>query len=165
MSKLLERFDLAVIEQAHRHCLGATRWAFFIVYFWFGILKVLGLSPASPLVLALLAKTLPFIPPEAFMVGFGLFEVGVGIAFLIPRIERAALALLAAHLVTTLLPLMLLPSMAWQGPLVPTLEGQYIIKNVLMMALAANLAARLRPLCRIPTPAASGRPGKGPSEA
>jgi uncharacterized membrane protein YkgB len=150
MSKFLEQFDLAVIEQAHRHCLGATRWAFFVVYFWFGILKVLGLSPASPLVLALLAKTLPFIPPHAFMVGFGAFEVAVGVVFLVPRLERLAIGLLGAHLVTTLLPLLLLPSMAWQGPFVPTLEGQYIIKNVLMMALAANLAARLRPLCRIP---------------
>ncbi len=60
----------------------------------------------------------------------------IGIVFLIRGMERVAVAFLAIHLITTVLPLMLLPQVTWQGLFAPTLEGQYIIKNVLIIALA-----------------------------
>ena len=60
----------------------------------------------------------------------------IGLLFLIKGAERLLVARLALHLRTTLMPLFLLPQMAWQGFLTPTLEGQYIIKNVLIIALA-----------------------------
>lgn len=49
-------------------------------------------------------------------------------------------------MIATILPLILLPSIAWSGFLVPTLEGQYIIKNLAIMALAAGVAANLHPM-------------------
>jgi uncharacterized membrane protein YkgB len=58
----------------------------------------------------------------------------------VPRLTRLALVLLAGHVAATLLPLLVLPAISWQGALVPTLEGQYIIKNVLIVAAAITVA-------------------------
>jgi len=49
------------------------------------------------------------------------------------------------HLSTTIMPLVLLPQFTWQSFLVPTLEGQYIIKNILLIVLALNIWSNLRP--------------------
>ena len=137
--------DRTFIEGFRKLALPVSRLAIFVVYFWFGMLKVLGLSPASPLVLALLDRTMPFISPEAFLVWFGLFEVLIGVVFLVPKLSRLAIALLVIHLITTVMPLFLLKSSLWTGMMVPTLEGQYIIKNVLIVALAIVLASNLTP--------------------
>lgn len=123
-----------------------ARVAIFIVYFWFGILKVLGTSPANPLVSDLLRETLPFLTFDQFIVGFGVFEMTIGILFLFSRFDRISSLILAFHMITTAMPLIVLPSATWQGFLIPTLEGQYIIKNILIVALVFGLGARLRPL-------------------
>ncbi|MEX1112278.1 MAG: hypothetical protein WEC84_02340 [Candidatus Andersenbacteria bacterium] len=123
-----------------------ARIALFIVFFWFGILKVVTESPANPLVDSLLQRTLPFFTFKEFIFWFGLFEVVIGITFLVPKAERLALILLAVHMLTTFGPVVLLPEMVWTAPFVPTLEGQYIVKNLIIIALAIGIAANLRPI-------------------
>jgi hypothetical protein len=59
-------------------------------------------------------------------------------------LERLALHF-NAHMVMTVC-LILLPAVTWMMPFVPTLEGQYIIKNLVIIALAFSLASHLRPL-------------------
>jgi len=115
--------------------------ALFIVFVWFGSLKLFGFSPANPLVSALLAQTLPFITFPVFSLILGIYEVIIGILFIVPRMEKVAITLLIPHMLVTILPLILLPDMTWQSFLVPTLEGQYIIKNVVIIALAATVFA------------------------
>ena len=137
--------DQTIISLVRKVSIPVSRIAIFIVYFWFGLLKVLGLSPASPLVLSLLDRTMPFISPDAFLIWFGLFEVLIGIIFLIPKFARAAIALLVIHLITTVMPLFLLKSSLWTGMMVPTLEGQYIFKNIFIVALAIVVASKLTP--------------------
>lgn len=142
---LLGTIDTQIIYFFRRIALPLSRFAIFVVFFWFGILKVLGLSPATPMVLALLAKTMPFIAPNTFLVFFGLLEMLIGVLFLIPRLERGAILLLFLHMITTIMPLALMSDMTWTAPFVPTLEGQYIIKNIALIALAIEIATRLRP--------------------
>jgi len=142
----LYHFDEKIIAFARRVALPMARFGIFLVFFWFGALKVAGLSPASPLVEQLFERTIPFMSFGTFIVLFGLLECGIGILFLIPRLDRVAIAFLVFHMTTTLLPLVLLPSETWSGFLVPTLEGQYIIKNILIIAAAIAIAARLTPL-------------------
>jgi uncharacterized membrane protein YkgB len=120
------------------------KFSIFLVYFWFGLLKVTGDSPASPMVLKLLDRTMPFMDAATFLILFGLFEVVIGLLFLVPRLEKLATVLLAIHLITTILPLFLLPQFTWTGFLTPTMEGQYIIKNILIIALAFGIIARFR---------------------
>lgn len=122
-----------------------SRISLFIIYFWFGILKVVGLSPASGLVQELFDKTLAYIPlintlsPGLFVVLFGIFEVVIGILFIIPGKEKLAMKLFFAHMITTGLPLFFLKDSVWQKVLVPTLEGQYIIKNLALVACVLNI--------------------------
>ncbi len=123
--------------------ISAARAALFIVFFWFGILKLLNLSPANPLVSSLLQRTLPFITFNQFIIFFGIFECLIGILFLIKGAERVVMPLLLIHMLTTIMPLILLPTLTWSGFLIPTLEGQYIIKNLVIIALAIGVSAHL----------------------
>ncbi len=142
----LEQIDEHIIRFMRQISPWTSRIAIFVIFFWFGALKVFDLSPANPLVQHLLERTLPFISFEHFIVFFGLFECLIGITFLIRGLERFSIALLVPHMLTTVLPLVLLPSVVWSGSFVPTLEGQYIIKNLAIIALAIGIAAHLRPL-------------------
>ena len=120
-----------------------ARIAIFIVYFWFGSLKLLGVSPAAPLVQALFERTITFMPFGVFYFLFSLFEVLIGVLFLIRGMERAAILLLLLHLITTAMPLIFLPHITWQAFLVPTIEGQYIIKNILIAASAVVVGSKV----------------------
>ena len=123
-----------------------ARLALFIVFFWFGILKVIGMSPAGPVVANLFAETIPFMDFHTFYLAFGLFECLIGILFLIKGMERVVIPLLFLHIITTFGPLVLLPGETWTRFMVPTLEGQYIIKNLVIIATAIGIAAHLHPL-------------------
>lgn len=142
----IESFDVKIINFMKKHSLPMARWAIFIVYFWFGILKVFSLSPANPIVADLLSHTLPFISFNTFILSLGIFEMIIAFVFIIKGFERLAFLLLVIHLITTIMPLFILPTVAWQSFLVPTLEGQYILKNVLIIACAMGIVSRLHPL-------------------
>jgi len=141
----MKNIDHKIINFSQNAFIPFARFTIFIIFFWFGILKVLGFSPANPLVEALLQQTLPFLTFQQFIVAFGLFEMLIGISFLIPMFTRVTIALLAFHMVTTFMPLILLPQVTWQQFLVPTLEGQYIIKNFALIATAIGIASQLKP--------------------
>lgn len=142
----LQDFDLELINFFKRISIPLARFGLFIVFFWFGLLKVIGLSPASGVVERLFEQIIPYMSFQTFIIFFGLFECLIGILFLVKGVERLVIPLLLAHMVTTLGPLFLLPEETWSGFLVPTLEGQYIIKNILLIAAAVAIAAHLAPL-------------------
>lgn len=142
----LHKIDIKFINFAKEISIPFARFSVFVVFFWFGILKVLGFSPASGLVKDLLLRTISFIHPDQFVVGFGIFEVIIGVFFLIKGLERLVIPMLFAHMVTTILPLFFLPSQTWSHFFVPTLEGQYIIKNMVIIAVSIGIAAHLHPL-------------------
>ena len=137
--------DRKLIRFFKKYSIPMARFGIFTVFFWFGILKVLGFSPASGLVQRLFEQTVPFVPFSVFLVGFGLFEMLIGILFLIKGAERVVLPLLLVHMIATFGPLVFLPQETWQRFLVPTLEGQYIIKNLVIIACAMGIAANLHP--------------------
>ena len=53
--------------------------------------------------------------------------------------EKVALIAFAFHMITTGMPLFFLPKETFTGFLAPTLEGQYIIKNLALIAVAINI--------------------------
>lgn len=122
-----------------------ARGSIFIVYFWFGFLKFLGFSPAEQLVEELYLKTVPFLSFSTFYMLFALFEMLIGIIFLKRGWERYAIILLVLHLITTMMPLVFLPAISWSAFMVPTLVGQYIIKNVLIATAGVVILARMVP--------------------
>lgn len=121
-----------------------SRIAIFVIYFWFGFLKLFDSSPANPLVESLLNKTLPFVSFDQFIIFLGLLEMAIGVTFLIPKLEKIAITIFAMHTITTLMPMFLLPSIAWQSFLIPTLEGQYMIKNLITIALVVNIVSQAK---------------------
>lgn len=138
--------DLRIIHFFRKISVPVARIGLFIVFFWFGALKVVGQSPASGLVADLLKRTIPFMEPNTFIFFFGIFEVLIGILFIIKGAERVVIPLLFIHMIMTFGPLILLPAVTWSGFLIPTLEGQYIIKNVVIIAAAIGIAAHLHPM-------------------
>lgn len=124
----------------------ALRISLAIIFVWFGLLKPLGLSPAAPLVLATV-EWMPFFSPPQWLHVIGWWEVLIGLTFLSRRTVRLAIALLAMQMVGTLLPLFILPEITFQPgrvPYAPTMEGQYIIKNLLIISAALVVGGTVR---------------------
>lgn len=144
----LRNIDLTLIHFFRRVSVPVARFGLFVIFFWFGFLKVLGLSPASALVQSLFEEMIVWMPFPVFLVLFGFFEMLIGILFLFPGFERVVIPLLFLHMITTFMPLFLLPAETWTSFGVPTLEGQYIIKNLVIIAAALGIAAHLHPLRR-----------------
>ncbi|MEA5141785.1 hypothetical protein [Arcicella rigui] len=114
-----------------------NRLALFIVFFWFGFLKIVGLSPAEQIVSQLHHLTIEkFISVNAFIPFLGIFECVIGIIWLFPRYTKAAFYLFCCQMATTFLPLLLMPNETWQSSFALSLSGQYIIKNVVLIASA-----------------------------
>ena len=142
----LKTIDLRIIAWAKKMYIPMARIAFFIIFFYFGFLKVLGLSPATPLAEALTKQTIGLQYFDlAFMI-LALVECAIGILFLIPKATRIVIPLLFVHMAIVCSPLFLVPEHAWTRFLVPNLEGQYIIKNVALIAIAIGIAASTAPL-------------------
>ncbi len=123
-----------------------ARVAFFIIFFYFGFLKIIGLSPASPLAEALTAKTVGMQYFDVAFMSLAIVECLIGILFLIPKATRFVIFLLFLHMAIVCSPLLIVPENVWVSPFVPNLEGQYIIKNVALIAIAIGIAAHVTPL-------------------
>lgn len=135
---------LKVTSSTYRLVDWFSRLSIFLVYFWFGIIKVTGQSPASGLVMELQKVTLPFFDSNSFVVLLGLVEVIIGLMYLYKPLTRFATIVAVLHMFTTFLPLILLPSIAWTGFLIPTLEAQYILKNFILVALMLQIYLNYR---------------------
>lgn len=128
--------DLATTK-AWNQIIWVSRVSLFIVFFWFGLLKLLNWSPAEGLIEHLHSVTIqPLIALKSFIYLLGAAECCIGLAFLIPSLTRFAFALFCMQMLTTFLPLILLPTDSWQNSFALTLVGQYIVKNVALIALA-----------------------------
>lgn len=124
----------------------ALRVSLAVIFIWFGGLKPFGLSPAAPVVLATV-RWMPLLSPDAWLAVIGWWEVVIGVTFLFHTTLRLAIALLALQMVGTFLPLVILPHVTFQPgrvPYAPTMEGQYIIKNLLIIAAALALGGTVR---------------------
>jgi uncharacterized membrane protein YkgB len=141
--------DLKIIAFFKRIYIPMARISIFIVFFWFGSIKLLGLSPASPLAEALTAQTIGIQYFDTLFILLSLMECVIGVLFLFPKMTRIVIPLLLAHMVLVCSPLVLLPAYIWQQPFVPTLEGQYIIKNAVVVAVAIGIAASAQPLGKV----------------
>lgn len=141
VSKQSQRFDKFFIEFSSKYGVPFLRFAIGIVFIWFGVLKTIGeLSPAYDLV----AATVYWLTPEIIVPLLGLWEVGIGVCFLIPPLTRLGLLLLALQMPGTFLPLVLLPDVCFTVfPFGLTLEGQYIVKNLVIIGSALVIGAGL----------------------
>ncbi len=142
----IKKFDQAFIAFASRWFDPLARVALFIIFAYFGALKLLDLSPAQDLALELVDKTVGLQYFDQLFFILALFEVIIGILFLIPKFTRVVILLMLIHMIIVCSPLLLTPDSVWLKPFVPNLEGQYIIKNVALLILALGLVSRTKPI-------------------
>lgn len=121
------------------------RVSLFLIFFWFGVLKVIGVSAANGVVGELQQVLLPGLSTGGFVVFLGVAEMVIGVLILIPRLERLSILILILHMATTFATLVFLPELTWKGFLVPTIEGQYVLKNIVIVAMAIGFAAHIEP--------------------
>ena len=121
-----------------------TGISFGIIFIWFGILKPLGLSAAEPLVLKTVVW-LPFFEPTSWLNIIGWWEVLIGITFLFKVTTRIAIGLLFLQMAGTFIPLFTLTDITFQNGSfwLPTMEGQYIIKNLMIISGALVIGGRI----------------------
>jgi len=118
-----------------------------IVFLWFGVLKfVPGLSPADELATrTIYVLTFGIIPPEISRPVLALWESMIGLGLITGWFMRGTLLLLFLQMVGTITPLFLFPAETWgRFPIAPTLEGQYIIKNIVLVSAGLVIGATVR---------------------
>lgn len=130
-----------VVHWARTYAVTLLRYAFALIYFWYGFLKVLGISPADELVY----RSIDWIGFPHFGVFLGMWEMIIGVGFAYKPLNRLALLMFFLKIPGTFFPLFTSPEKCFTiFPYGLTLEGQYIFKNLIMIAAALVLVGSLR---------------------
>jgi uncharacterized membrane protein YphA (DoxX/SURF4 family) len=145
MKKNLDKLDKSLIKIMRNTSTPAIRLSFGVIFIWFGMLKPLGLSAAEGLLKATVIW-LPLGSPDIWLIIIGLWEVVIGIFFFFKKTTRIAIVLLFLQMVGTFMPLVFLTEVTFQSNnfFLPTLEGQYIIKNLMIISAALVLGGQIK---------------------
>ena len=143
----LNRVDTIVTAWMYKNGLLLLRISMGIVFVWFGVLKFFpGVSAAQDLAIRTIELLTFGLVPEVFIInGLALWEVLIGVGLISGKFMKATLLLLFLQMIGTFTPIFLFPSEVFNHiPYAPTLEGQYIIKNIIIISAAMVLWGRLR---------------------
>jgi len=138
----LDRIDRKVIRIMSSYAILIIRLSLGIVFVWFGLLKVMGVSPVFDL-----ASHIVYWPPaELFVPLLGIWEMAIGVGLLLGKAQRVILSMLFLQLAGTFLVLLILPEAAFQGgnPLFLTTEGEFVIKNLVLIAAGLAVGGTVR---------------------
>jgi len=144
---LLNRIDVQVTSRMAQHGIRLLSISLGVVFFWFGVLKFFpGLSPAEDLATKTISMlTVGLIPPNVSIVVLATWECVVGLGLILGIFMRATLLLLFLQMLGTVTPLFFFPQEVFTRiPYVPNLEGQYIIKNVVLISAGLVIGATVR---------------------
>lgn len=147
MIALYRKVDAAITVWMARHGVRLLRISLGIVFFWFGILKFFpGLSPATELATRTIdVLTFGRVPPAVAINILAAWETLIGLGLILGVAMRATLALLFVQMLGTITPIFLFPQLVFtRVPYAPTLEGQYIIKNIVLVSAAIVIGATVR---------------------
>lgn len=152
------------IGQAHAwasaHGVLLLRASLGIIFLWFGVLKFFhDLSPAQDLALRTISKlTFGVVPAPVSLFVLALWECTIGLGLLCNLCTGAALSLLFVQMAGTLTSVVFFPQeMFMLAPYAPTMEGQYVIKNLVLISAGVVLAGNLGKT-------AGARPSLGPTQ-
>lgn len=144
---LFNRVDVPVTDWMARYGILLLRISVGIVFLWFGALKFFpGVSSAEQLATRTVSVlTFGLIPPAASIVILAAWECAIGVGLIAGVFMRATLLLLFLQMMGTITPLFFFPHETFViVPVVPTLEGQYIIKNVVLISAGLVIGATVR---------------------
>ena len=140
--KTYDELDIFITKFMSKWGITFLRYSLGLIYIWFGILKPFGLSPAQELV----ENTVYwFDNPKTFVPILGWWEVVFGLTMCIKPLIRVSIFLLFIQMPGTFLPLVLLPEVCFSNfPFGLTLEGQYIVKNLIIISAALVVGSTVR---------------------
>ncbi|MFA7332522.1 MAG: DoxX family membrane protein [Candidatus Delongbacteria bacterium] len=146
-SPRLNHLDATLAAWMARHGIRLLRLSLGLVFLWFGALKFFpGLSPAQSLAgntIGILSFGL--LTPKAAVFMLAVWECAIGVGLLSGLYLRATLFLLWLQMLGTVTPLFLFPAECFTlVPFAPTLEGQYIIKNLVLITAGLVIGATVR---------------------
>lgn len=144
---LFNRVDVMLTEWMARWGVLLLRVSVGVVFLWFGALKFFpAASPAEDLA-ARTIETLTFglIQPSLSLPVLAAWEVAIGLGLISGLFMRVTILLLLVQMLGTITPLFLFPAETWTTfPVAPTLEGQYIIKNLVLVSAALVIGSQVR---------------------
>lgn len=147
VSKRLDSLDRGITRWMARYGLALLRVSLGIVFLWFGALKFFpAMSPAQELA----AKTIGsltghLVSSSVALTVLAAWECLIGLGLLAGRGLRTVLLLLYLQMLGTFAPIVLFPHEVFvQFPIAPTLEGQYIIKNLVLISAGIAIGASVR---------------------
>ncbi len=147
LQQTFQKIDPIITRILARYGITLLRISVGIVYLWFGVLKFFpALSPAEDLA-ARTISTLTFglVGANISLPVLALWEVLIGLGLITGMFMRVTLLLLVLQMFGTITPLFLFPAETWTVfPIAPTLEGQYIIKNLVLVSAAIVIGATVR---------------------
>ena len=144
---LYERVDVQITNLMARYGVLLLRLTLGIVFFWFGFLKFFpGLSPAQDLAVRTISiLSFDLIPPSISILILATWECLIGLGLISGRFLRATLLLLFLQMLGTATPIFLFPQEVFTAiPYAPTLEGQYIIKNLVLVSAGLVIGSTVR---------------------
>ena len=147
ISLLFDRLDIRITRWMGRYGILLLRISMGIVFLWFGALKFFpGLSPAAGLATITIERlTFGLIAPEVSIVILAVWESLIGLGLIFGVFMRATLLLLFLQMLGTISPVFLFPQEVFTAiPFAPTLEGQYIFKNMVLISAGLVIGATLR---------------------
>jgi len=147
MTSWFDRLDRRVTETMARFGVPFLRISLGIVFFWFGVLKFFpGLSPADQLASTTITTlSLGIVPGDVAVFVLAVWECAIGLGLIFGVFLRATLLLLFLQMLGTFTPLLLFPGETFtRFPYAPSLEGQYIIKNLVLIAAGIIIGATVR---------------------
>lgn len=142
-----DRLDARITDLMARYGIVLMRIGLGIVFLWFGVLKFFpGLSPAQDLATKTIdVLSFGFVPASLSLPILAAWESLIGLGLISGKFLRATIFLLLLQMLGTVTPLFLFPAEAFAAvPIAPTLEGQYIIKNVVLVSAALVIGATVR---------------------
>ena len=136
------KLDIFISKYMSTYGILLLRYSLAMVFIWFGLLKPLGISPAQELV----ENTVYWFDDKATFVNFlGWWEVVIGFTMCFRPLIRISIFLLFLQMPGTFLPLVLLPEVCFTDfPYGLTLEGQYIVKNLIIISSALVIGGTVR---------------------
>ncbi|MCI0346175.1 MAG: DoxX family protein [Chloroflexi bacterium] len=159
---VIEPLDRRITATLARLGPTAVRIALGFVFLWFGVLKFFpDASPAQDLAAGTIERlSLGNVGPAVALPVLATWETLIGVGLLSGRFLRATLFLLAVQMIGTFLPLVFFPEETFTSfPFAPTLEGQYIVKNVVLIGAAMVVGATVRGGRIVPEPPCDGGGG------
>jgi uncharacterized membrane protein YphA (DoxX/SURF4 family) len=147
LGRRLDAIEVAVSGWLVAHSIKLLRVSLGCVFLGFGVLKFFPMvSPAEQLVMDTTSKlTFDLVPGSVSIIAIAVLECVIGLWLLSGRALRGVMYLLAIELVGILAPVVLLGDRLFSGPHnAPTLQGQYVLKDVILVAAVLVVAATVR---------------------